>query len=81
MLLISQLVGYGGIMCGVVIMSNTFIVMLQFIKGHVKTPKLVSYHKVSTMRNKPCSCGSGIKFKKCLCGNQRKAEFIRSNSL
>jgi len=43
--------------------------------------KIRSYHQASTMRNKPCSCGSGKKFKKCKCGLQEKAEQIRKDSL
>jgi hypothetical protein len=44
-----------------------------------RTP-LTSYHNVSKMRNQPCSCGSGLKFKKCSCGRQARAEQIRGMS-
>ena len=42
--------------------------------------RVISFHQVSTMRNQPCSCGSGLKFKKCPCGRQARAEQIRSTS-
>jgi uncharacterized protein YecA (UPF0149 family) len=41
---------------------------------------ITSYHNVSKMRNQPCSCGSGKKFKHCDCGRQARAEQIRGMS-
>jgi hypothetical protein len=45
-----------------------------------KPEPLPSYHNVSKMRNQPCSCGYGKKFKHCDCGRQARAEQIRATS-
>ncbi len=46
-------------------LAQFFQLLALYIAGYRRSKKLTSWHWMRKMRNRPCVCGSGKKFKRC----------------